>query len=346
MTSVTTFLVIGDPHFELKWLSTVDAFTRQVVNLVKSNKPDVVMILGDVLHTHEKARVECHKRAIEWFKELASYSHTVVLMGNHDRPNNSVYLTNDHFFTGLEGCPGLVIVATAPYSFEVSNGGESLRFVAVPYVPKGRLHETLDKLTVPFSEHRPTAVFSHQDIKGAKMGAIVCKDGDVWPENYPLLVNGHIHEYQTLGNNIIMPGTPYQTTYSEDMNKGVYLFTFTEGKQMPEIKRIKLNLRIKMSVNKTPSEFAAMKAPDLGSELRIIVQGEESEIEAVKVSKQYKEFSKLNNVNIVLVPILNTFALKSAALVTGGFYELMYKSITNDHPELTSLYEEILGDIQ
>jgi len=345
MTSIVRILVIGDPHFDLKSLSIVDTFVRQTVDLVKSNKPDVVVILGDVLHTHEKARIECHQRAVAWFKELASYSHTVVMIGNHDRANNSVFLTNEHFFTGLEGYDGLVIVATGPYSFEVSNGGESLRFVAVPYVPKGRLHEALAKLPVSITEHPPVAVFSHQDLKGAKMGSVICRDGDVWPEHYPLLVNGHYHEHQTLGANIIMPGTPYQTTYSEEMNKGVYLFSFTEGKALPEIKRIKLNLRIKMSTHKTPSEFAAMKTPDLSCQLRIVVQGEESEIVAVKASKQFKEFSKLNNVKIVLVPILDAVALKKATEISEGFYDLLYKSVSDD-PELVTLFQELLGDVQ
>ena len=345
MVSIVRVLVIGDPHFDMKSLSIVDTFIRQTIDLVKSNKPDVVVILGDVLHTHEKARIECHSRAVSWFKELATYSHTIVLIGNHDRANNGVYLTNEHFFTGLEGYDGLVIVATGPYSFDVSNGGESLRFVAVPYVPKGRLHEALSKLTIPLAERRPIAVFGHQDLKGAKMGAVICKDGDIWPEDYPLLVNGHYHEHQTLNGNIIMPGTPYQTTYNEEMNKGVYMFTFTEGKAMPEIKRIKLNLRIKMSVRKTPSEFAAMKVPDLSCELRIIVQGEESEIAALKVSKQYKEFSKLTNVKIVLSPILNVVALKKTVEVSEGFYHLFYKSISED-PDLIQLYQELLGDMQ
>lgn len=345
MTTSVKFLVIGDPHFDLKTLPIVDAFIRQTVDLVKTKKPDVVMILGDVLHTHEKTRVECHKRAIWWFKELASHAHTVVLIGNHDRPNNSIFLTDDHFFTGLEGFDSLVIVAMEPYSFDVSNGGETMRFVAVPYVPKGRLFEALDRLQVPFDKVLPTAVFSHQDLRGAKMGSVVCQDGDEWPEDYPLLVNGHYHEQQSPKPNIFMPGTPYQMTYSEEMNKGVYFMTFTQGKPMPEVSRIKLNLRIKMSVQKTPAEFAAMKAPDASYELRIVVQGPHADIEALKVGKQFREFSKLTNVKIVLVPILNAVELKKSAEVAEGYYTVLYRTI-KDNPDLVNMYQELLGDIQ
>lgn len=344
MASSVRFLVIGDPHFDIKSLAIVDTFIKQTVDIVKTKKPDVVMILGDVLHTHEKARVECHRRAVEWFKELAAYAHVVVLIGNHDRPNNGIFLTNDHFFNGLEGCDSLVIVATAPYSFETSVGESRMRFVAVPYVPKGRLFEALDKLQVPFSEMRPTAVFSHQDLEGAKMGAVICKDGDFWPEDYPLLVNGHYHEHQNLRSNIFMPGTPWQTTYSEEMNKGVFMLTFGGGK-LVEISRIKLNLRIKMSVQKSPSEFAAMKIPDLSCELRIVVQGSHAEIEGLKVSKQYKDFSKLTHVKIVLVPILNAVSLKRNVDITGGYYTMLYRSVEQDAP-LAALYMKLLGDIQ
>jgi hypothetical protein len=157
-------------------------------------------------------------------------------------------------------------------------------------------------------------------------------------------VNGHYHEYQKLRGNIIMPGTPWQTTYSEEMNKGVFLLDFGGGKLL-DISRIKLNLRIKMSVQKTPAEFAAMKTPDLSCELRIVIQGEYADIEALKVTKQFKEFSKLTHVKIVLVPILNATALKKNVEITTGYYTMLYRSVEQD-AALAALYIKLLGDIQ
>lgn len=345
MVSSVKILVIGDPHFDLKCLATVDAFIKQINILVSETKPDVVVVLGDILHTHEKTRVECHTRAIAWFKEMACHSHVVVLIGNHDRANNGVYLTNEHFFTGLEGYDNIVIVATGPYAFDIERkGSPSFYFVAVPYVPKGRLHEALDLLKVPISSKRPLAVFGHNDIRGAKMGSIVCRDGDVWPPDYPLLIDGHYHDHQVFGN-VFIPGTPFQQTFSEDMNKGVYSFTFSEGKENPDVSRIKLKLRIKTSITKSPSEFSVMKIPDPTYELRIVIQGKQADIEAVKVSKQYKEFSKLSYVKIVLSPILDAVSLKKSVGITDTYTNLLYKKL-NDDQELCQLFQDLLGDLQ
>jgi hypothetical protein len=142
-----------------------------------------------------------------------------------------------------------------------------------------------------------------------------------------------------------MPGTPFQMTYSEEMNKGIYLFTFKSGKKDPDINRIKLNLRIKTSTIVSPSEFAAMKVPDPTYELRIVIQGKESEIEGVKVSKQFKEFSKLGNVKLVLVPILDVAVLKKNTEIHESFINTLYKRIVNDQ-ELNTLFQELLHDFQ
>ena len=342
-------LVIGDPHFDPKHLSTIDVFTSQILHYVSTKKPGAVFVMGDILHTFEKARVECHTRAVKWFKDMAAYSHVVVLIGNHDRPNPNVFLTKEHFFTGIE-CDNLVIVDDAPYKMSMSKGDKVRTFVAVPYVPKGRLHEVfkrLDRPNEPFDMKSVTAVFAHQDIMGAKMGAVVCRDGDVWPADYPLLINGHYHEHQELGDNIFMPGTPYQTTYSEEVKKGIYLFDWWKADKDPKqlITSIKLNIRIKCSKTVTVDEFLHMPAPDVTFDLRIVVQGEQQDVEACKKSKKYKDFTKLKHVKVVLVPILKMVEKKKRVDVSKTYVALIYNEIQSD-PDMLSVFTELLKDFQ
>jgi DNA repair exonuclease SbcCD nuclease subunit len=335
-------MVVGDPHFDVKHLTTVDVFTSQVLDRVIQKKPDMVVILGDVLHNFEKANVKCHSRAVQWFRDLAAESHVMVLIGNHDRSNPNVFLTREHFFTGID-CDNLVIVDDAPYEVTLTKGGEEYAFVGVPYVPRGRLFEALKMLKTPLEAKKRRAVFAHQDIYGAKMGAVVCRDGDVWPPDHPLLIDGHYHEHQIIGGNIFMPGTPYQTNYGEDNRKGIYLFEWSGSKE-PEIKLLKLNIRVKCSKTVKPDEFYAMPNPDVTLDMRIIVQGSQEDIEACKQSKRYREMSKLAHVKVVLVPVLKAKERRHVD-VTRSYLSLLYAAISEDQT-LLQLFNEHLKDLQ
>jgi DNA repair exonuclease SbcCD nuclease subunit len=339
-------LVIGDPHLRQKWIKVVDEFTRQTIELVDNpnTRPDIVVILGDTLHDHEQTRESCHTRAINWFKELAQRVYTIVLIGNHDRPSNSHYLTGSHFFNGLEGIKNLKIVDRAALSTEVTKGNHTYRFVSVPYVPNGRFEDALGTLKTDIKSSRPTAIFAHQEFKGCKMGAIVSTDGDVWPTDAPLVISGHVHEHQIPQDNMIYVGTPYQTSYSEDANKAVYTFVF-DGKKDPEIKRIRLKLRVKQSLTISPKELADFKLPDATTDFRLVIKGPQEEVEACKQTRVYKEAAALPHIKIVLRPILDVRSIVGKEEKPIPYIRRLYDSVKND-PEIFDMYVKVLGKVQ
>ena len=49
-------------------------------------------------------------RANSFLIDLSKLRKTYVLIGNHDRINNNVFLTDEHPFTGLKGETNIVIV--------------------------------------------------------------------------------------------------------------------------------------------------------------------------------------------------------------------------------------------
>ena len=55
-----------------------------------------------------------------------------------------------------------------------------------------------------------SCVFSHVCINGARYGAITVTDADIWRPEFPILISGHIHEEQNIGNNVIYTGSSYQ----------------------------------------------------------------------------------------------------------------------------------------
>ena len=47
-------LFIGDPHFQLNNLSELDTFIDQVYNILLEKQPNIIVVAGDLLHTHER----------------------------------------------------------------------------------------------------------------------------------------------------------------------------------------------------------------------------------------------------------------------------------------------------
>jgi hypothetical protein len=108
--------------------------------------------------------------------------------------------------------------------------------VFTPYVPNGRLMDALD--TLP-SWRDAKVVFAHQEILGAASGGgFVSVSGDKWGEDLPLLISGHIHKHQRVGN-VLYIGTPYQTTFGENEDKTISIFDDNWNERRIDLKCIK-----------------------------------------------------------------------------------------------------------
>lgn len=354
--TMLNILAIGDPHFRASYIKVVDDFVKQTLDLVIHRKPDAVVILGDILHDHEQARESCHTRAVNWFKELAKHVLVIVLIGNHDRPNNAHFLTESHFFNGVKGHKNIIIVDKVK-SLQFTKKGHdasgkitenTFRVVCVPYVPPGSFQKALDTLEVPISQDKPAIIFSHQEYRGAKMGAIESVDGDVYELDMPLNISGHVHEYQVLANNLIYLGTPYQTSYSENTKKGVFLLElgYVEGDKKSvklDMKRVQLNLRTKMSVTLTAQEFPKFELPQGNIDVRIQITGKQEAVEAIKYSELYKKLKLLPNVKLCLIPVFDGEFKPNVE--KKSYIEALRSEIAGDKP-LETLFADIFKEMQ
>lgn len=260
-------LSIGDPHFKIGNKKETDEMFREIERLVSQTKFDKIVVLGDILDTHERIHLTVHKRACDFLLMLSNYSETWALIGNHDRVNNQDFMSELHPFTGLEGeCLKIV------YKTRVCG---DLCFV--PYVPPGKFDKALEGVDI--GDMR--IVFAHQEFKGAKMGAIVSQDGDEWPEDYPLVISGHIHDYQTLGN-VIYVGTPFQHGFSDSIDKKLMIIDIGDD---ISIKRKKINITRKKSVKLTLEEFESY-TPLKNCVTKVYVQGDS------KIIREYFERNK------------------------------------------------------
>lgn len=328
MSSITA-LVIGDPHITQRHMRVVNQFLNQSVEICAKESPHFVVILGDVLHYFDQASSPVHAKAIKWFDALSKHTKKVfVLIGNHDRPNEEEYLSDRHFFNGINFHPKIQIVegvvANKMY-YNSKDKSNSLNCVFVPYVQKGRFRETIECVPDDFNT---SIIFAHQEFRGSRMGTQISTKGDSWGLDEPYIVSGHMHECHQPQPNIFYTGTPYQTTYAESgEKKGIYIFTFkSDGTR--SFKRYSMKIPIKVTVQKTPDEFETMIDPDDHMDTRIIINGKQEDIEALKKDKKYKRYKEMKNIKMVLRPIFEVEMLNPENMKS--FKELLDQRIEED----------------
>jgi len=63
-------IAIGDPHIKSDNINEFSIFENKLHDLMDMEVPDIVVILGDVLHHHEKVYTASLNRAVEFIEIL------------------------------------------------------------------------------------------------------------------------------------------------------------------------------------------------------------------------------------------------------------------------------------
>lgn len=333
-------LCIGDPHFKADNQIETDLMETQIRDLVIRERPDIVVVLGDTLHTNERLNLHIQKRAIGFFRTLKSVSPFLyVLIGNHDRPNNNVFLTDDHPFTSLKEWGPSVIVVDTPYQ-ATHNGA---RLVFVPYVPTGRFEEALrvGGLEPPYSG--VTCIFAHQEFRGCKMSSITSKDGDDYKLVYPMCISGHIHDYDELQPNLIYTGTPIQHTFGDRADKTLSIFTFSnfDTEVKIEHQRFRLQIQKKLFLKLTPTELLEFVLPE-NTKAKIKVTGEVTVIrELMKTDHVKKLLSQGVKIEECLVAKATPTIQPVEVKIRTSFQHRLSSSISSAPPDLIAAFRHL-----
>jgi len=285
-------VVVGDVHFKKDTPTITDLVIAKITNEISRLKPDLVVFLGDVLDNHEKIDLKTQNKAIKFIRHISSmksssgeFINVFLVIGNHERPDATTFLTEDSAFYCLKGVPNIHVAdRVISVIWRTEGVKETMRFVFVPYVPNGKFHEALDTLDekVMDEKHRPYTIFCHQEFKGAQIGRYKSKEGDEWPTGNPLVISGHIHTLQQVQDNLIYAGTPYQLSYSDDSEKGIILAEYVHG-QTPSVKFLKLDIRKKRVIKLKPSEVDAFIPPE-NCDVQVDIVGTSAEIKALKTT--------------------------------------------------------------
>lgn len=288
----TTVLFIGDPHFQVSNILEVDLFLEKIINLATIKKPDIIVIAGDILHTHERLHTVALNKAYELIDSMRKISKTYVLVGNHDYTCNSMFLEQNHWMNAMKEWNNTVII---DYVLKEKINNEI--FVFVPYVPPGRFEEALKTMKKSWLD--ANCIFAHQEFAGCKMGAIISVEGDKWSLDNPLIVSGHIHSKQSPQKNIYYSGSAMQHAFGESEKNIIAFFTFNNNEYT--LDEIDLQLPRKKIVYMNVEDIDNYNIPTTEDQIKVTLKGDYNEFKALKKTKKYKEIIN-KGVKVVFKP--------------------------------------------
>ena len=288
---MSKIVTIGDPHFQMSNMDEVKIFIQKCIQHLKKQKENLyaIVVLGDVLHDHERVHSTALNVAVKFLNELAEISPTYVLVGNHDLINNSQFLTQNHWMNALKSNKNITIVDDV-----MEEIWEDKTVVMCPYVPNGRFVEALD---TGGDWREADVIFAHQEIKGVKMGSIVSEHGDEWKDDWPFVITGHIHQNQTPQPNVYYPGSALQVAFGES-ERNIIAEVDLNKLCREDIKEVDLGMQKKKIVYTDASDLkkVAKKIEPGGTyenhKLKVCVDGSKEEFKALKKTAAFKKLQK------------------------------------------------------
>jgi len=292
-------LVIGDVHIQISNLPEIDLFLKKIKDILEKEKPDFVVSLGDNLHYHEKIMARALYKVNEFINMIAEVCPIVVIVGNHERINNSDFLSDIHPYQAFNDKKNVTIVNKVKQMKWSIKGLTEVKdksdlplnefyffFTFVPYVPCGRFMEALNTSAVDFKDSR--IIFAHQEFKGSKLNDLIeSTSGDTWDHKFPWVISGHIHVKQKM-KNVYYPGSPIQHTFNEPDDKGVLIVEGYEDTVLHSFRDIILDLPKKITIQTTPDKFLTVIVSEK-DKYRIVICGKKEEFIQIRKLPFYRE---------------------------------------------------------
>ena len=335
---MTRFLFIGDPHIKSDNHDAIAILLREIDRILDSRAAyDGIVVAGDVMHYHERLFTPALNCALHFLDHLRRRATTYVLVGNHDAINNSIFLTDQHWMNVLKSWDNLVVVDRV-----VTSPSGHKKWAMCPYVPPGRFVEALETKMRPEEWHQQSVIFAHQEFRGCRMGAIVSTEGDEWAATSPLVLSGHIHDHQRVGENVFYPGTPLQHAFG-DTDTRVVVEVDLSG-NAPLLTEFPLNVpkkRIVKTDTMTELTKSVEKILTLQTDqtaVKVKAELSADEYAAFKKSEAYQQLVE-KGVKFQLAARRET-ATRSD--VRGGFATILAHFVEEDEPIVAELYNEVV----
>lgn len=318
-------LAIGDQHFKVDNVQEVDLFITKITEIAKEKNPNFIVLLGDLLDTHERIHTVPLNRAYTLIDKMRSIAKTFVLVGNHDMLSNSQFLTDNHWLNGLKEWNNVTIVDRV-----IEYTTKSHSFILAPYVSNGRFEEALD--TLPGNWKDVSLIFAHQEFRGVKMGAFNSIDGDIWKPEYPNVISGHIHLNQKPQDNLYYPGSSLSVAFGETNRNIVAFLEFQEGVTDYALEEIDLCLPKKKIVYIDAEQVDDFVPKESADKIKLSISGVYEDFKSFKKTKKYKELVD-KGIKVVFKP-------KKAQIKENK--ESIQKSIDNNTNDFSVIIKDII----
>lgn len=295
-----SILFIGDPHFGPENSRETSELQRKTQELIQGLDIDAVVVLGDIMNSNSRSNSNIESpenaRASEFLLSIQKLTELVVVIGNHDMINWQAYQDRLHHFRLLDGLPRTHLVDVTK-SFALG----PLNVLGSPYVEPGRFADALE-------DHRLSdydLIVCHQEFLNAQYGYERSTAGDLWPATNPLVVSGHIHNYEWLSAepkmagtpNILYTGTPMMHSHAERHGKSVSILKYDLETHTSEEVRINLEISEKVSYKVAYEELRAWEPPaDLQADyrtLRVESSGTYEQKQVLQKTGVLKRFAEL-----------------------------------------------------
>jgi len=334
---MSKFLVIGDPHFQPTNIHEVDLFIERLLGALPTHAPNYIVILGDVLHFHDRLHTVPMNKAYEFVRKLREHAPVYILTGNHDYVGNTEFLTDAHWMNGMKEWENVTIVDTV-VTLSVPEG----TVLFVPYVAPGRFEEALR--THEFDYKEALCIFAHQEFRGCVMGPIQSIEGDEWDSTYPQVISGHIHKNQTLGN-VYYPGSAMQHAFGESERNIIAVVSF-EGKSF-NLQEIDLELPRKRIIRKELADMYDYTPVKTEDNVKLTLTGTTEEFKTFKKSAKYKELVASGEKIVFKAKKIETERVGNASEGDGNSFSAILNKIVVDENDshLSSIYDELMREV-
>lgn len=213
---IKKFLLIGDLHAQINNLEDTEIIFDHIEKLVKENDISFVVYLGDMYHTHSVMRqevVEVLQRRLRTTKGNAQ-GKPIVLVGNHDLVGPTSLQMNACDLTLSE------VAAVISEPLEVGD------ILFVPFIPNNDVF-----INICNNYKKTKIIICHQTFDGSVYENGFYAPGGIDQKKIPqqLIISGHIHKRQTIGN-VVYVGTPRALTAAEyNENKGLIILEYDDS---------------------------------------------------------------------------------------------------------------------
>lgn len=331
-------LLIGDMHIKKENVIESSIFKEEILKIIKDTKPNLVVVLGDILHSFERVNTLCLNRATDILRSIQEISdHLVIIIGNHDYINNNQFLTDMHPFNMCKLWDKTTVVDDVTVlkfnsDFKLSETEEIRKFLFIPYVHVGRLEEAIKSKGLDINDLEFNGVFTHQEYDLSKMNGLSKKKGDKWILSNPICYSGHEHDYEIVQDNLRYVGACIEST-----TRVVCLVEYLDTGFLE--KKIKLKIPERINVTLTPEELSSFQVEEDFISLKIIVKGNHDIISKVMKLKHVKEIINMDNVQVKIIDTtIENYVIKEANTQI-PFYNRLITEIKKRSKDLIEVFE-------